>query len=440
MTKTFRPYEPDQMLLLPPDLREWLPQDHLVYFLSDVVEALDLSAIHAGYPEARGYPPYHPLLMVKLLLYGYARGLYSSRTLARSCEEDVAFRVLCAGSRPDFRTISDFRKRHLAALSELFLQGLRLCQRAGLVKLGHVAIDGTKIKANASKHKAMSYARMQQEEVRLKAEIEGLLKQSEAADAAEDAQYGAEKRGDEVPKELAHRTSRLKKIQEAKAALEEEARVAAEEEGAPEGEAPEPRAKAQKNFTDPESRILYSSEKTFVQGYNAQAAVDHASQVIVAAEVVRAANDKGQLTPMVRAAVENLEETPLAFSADAGYWVEAEVEALGRDEAVLYVAPEKIRHGAWKEQKVLPLPVPEALCGKEKMRYLLKTQEGRAEYDKRKVTVEPVFGQIKGARGFRQFLLRGLKQVRAEWKMLCTVHNLLKLFRAGRHLPALAAA
>jgi transposase len=260
MAKTFRAYEPDQLLLLSPNLREWLPADHLVCFLSDVVETLDLSAIHAFYAEERGYPPYHPLLMVKILLYGYARGIYSSRKLERACQEDVAFRVLCAASQPNLRTISDFRKRHLEALAGLFLEALRLCQRAGLVKLGHVAIDGTKIGANASKHKAMSYGRMQEEEARLKAEIEALLKQAEAVDQAEDQEHGAEKRGDELPRELAHRESRLKKIQEAKAALEAEARAAARAAGTDEAAAV-PAEKAQRNFTDPESRILPAGAK-----------------------------------------------------------------------------------------------------------------------------------------------------------------------------------
>jgi transposase len=325
MAKTFRAYEPDQLYLLPPSPRDWLREDHLVFFISDVADTLDLSGILGTYSEERGYPPYHPLLMVKILLYGYARGIYSSRKLARACEEDVAFRVLCGENRPDFRTIADFRKRHLKAFEALFLQVLQLCQRAGMVKLGHVAIDGTKIRANASRHKAMSYARMQEEERRLKEEIARLLQQSEQTDLAEDERYGAGKRGDELPEELARRESRLKKIQEAKAALEAEARAAAEAAGATKADAQEarPAPKAQRNFTDPESRIMLSSEKSFVQAYNAQAAVDEESQVIVAAMVVQAANDKAQLVPMVEQSCENLQETPAIFSADAGYWTDA---------------------------------------------------------------------------------------------------------------------
>jgi len=434
MAKSFRPYEPDQIYLFPPSPRDWLPNDHLIFFLSDLVDSLDLSAIYATYTEERGFPPYHPLLMVKILLYGYARGIFSSRKLARACQEDVAFRVLCAGNQPDFRTISDFRKRHLKALADLFLQVLRLCQRTGMVKLGHVAIDGTKVRANASKHKAMSYARMQEEEKRLKKEISKLMRESEITDRSEDRCYGVDKRGDELPDELAHREGRLRKIQEAKAALEADARAAAREAGADESEIEEvePAPKAQRNFTDPESRIMLSSDKAFVQAYNAQAAVDHGSQVIVGAEVVQASNDKGQLVPMVEQVCENLEETPLIFSADAGYWTEADLETLEHYEIEAIVAPDKIRHRAWREQERLDGPPPEGLSRKERMRHLLKTERGRAEYEKRMCTAEPIFGQMKHARGFRQFLLRGHQKVGWEWKLVCTGHNLLKLFAFTR--------
>jgi len=434
MAKTFRRYEPDQIYLFPPSPRDWLPDDHLIFFLSDLVDALDLSAISATYTEEKGYPPYHPLLMTKIFLYGYARGIYSSRKLARACQEDVAFRVLCAGNQPDFRTISDFRKRHLKALADLFLQVLRLCQRSGMVKLGHVAIDGTKVKANASKHKAMSYARMQEEEKRLKKDIAKLMRESEITDRSEDRCYGADKRGDELPDELAHRGSRLRKIQEAKAALEVEARMAAAEAGADEIEVEEaePAPKAQRNFTDPESRIMLSSDKAFVQAYNAQAAVDHGSQVIVAANVVQASNDKGQLVPMVEQVCENLEETPLIFSADAGYWTEADLETMEHYEIEAIVAPSKIRHREWREQELTTEPPPEGLTRKERMRHLLKTARGRAEYEKRMSTAEPVFGQMKHARGFRQFLLRGHEKVSSEWMLVCTSHNLLKLFAFTR--------
>jgi transposase len=433
MAKTFRAYEPDQLYLLPPSPRDWLPEDHLVFFISDVADTLDLSGILGTYSEERGYPPYHPLLMVKILLYGYARGIYSSRKLARACEEDVAFRVLCGENRPDFRTIADFRKRHLKAFEALFLQVLQLCQRAGMLKLGHVAIDGTKIRANASRHKAMSYARMQEEERRLKEEIARLLQHSEQTDNAEDERYGAGKRGDELPEELARRESRLKKIQEAKAALEAEARAAAEAAGATEADAQEtrPAPKAQRNFTDPESRIMLSSEKSFVQAYNAQAAVDEESQVIVAAMVVQAANDKAQLVPMVEQSCENLQETPAIFSADAGYWTDAALERLEQYEIDAVVATEKIRHREWREQPTLPEPIPDGLTRKQRMQYRLKTERGRAEYRKRMMIAEPVFGQIKHGRGFRAFLLRGHEKVSSEWTLVCAVHNLLKLFGSG---------
>ncbi len=236
MGKTFRPYDPDQLLVLPPSLQEWLPGDHLAYFVSEVVDALDLSVIYESYAEERGYPPYHPAMMTKLWLYGYACSVRSARKLQRATREDVGFRVLCAGNEPDFRTLSEFRRRHLEALGGLFAQVFQLCREAGLVKLGHVAIDGTKVKANASKHKAMSYARMVAEEARLTSEVERWLAEVEANDRAEDERYGADKTGDELPEELRYREGRLKKIREAKAALEERARRAAEESGKGDGE------------------------------------------------------------------------------------------------------------------------------------------------------------------------------------------------------------
>jgi transposase len=441
MAKKFRRYEPDQIHLFPPSPRDWLPGDHLVFVLSDVVDTLDLSAIYAAYGEERGNPPYHPLLMVKILLYGYARGIYSSRRLARACQEDVAFRVLCGENQPDFRTISDFRKIHLKAFAALFLQVLQLCQHAGMVKLGHVAIDGTKVKASASKHKAMSYGRMKEEEARLKKEIAKLLRESDVTDGTEDRLYGRDKRGDELPEELAHHQSRLKKIQEAKAALEARARAAALEAGATEEEAEEaePEAKAQYNFTDPESRIMPSGGKTtFEQAYNAQAAVDHESQVIVAVDVLQTSTDKNQLVPMVERACENLQETPEVFSADAGYWVEEDLAVLDEYEIEAVVAPERIRHSEWRGQGSLSGEPPPESSRKQRMRHRLRTVEGRAEYDKRKITVEPVFGQIKEARGFRRFSFRGHEKAGLEWMLVCAVHNLLKL--CGHQRMAMAAA
>jgi transposase len=330
MSKTYRPYEPDQVFLLPPALTEWLPDQHLVYFLRDVVEGLELSAITTGYErDDRGSPPYHPRMMVAVLLYAYCVGVVSSRKIARRLEEDVAFRVLAANNTPDFRTIADFRKRHLAALRGLFVQVLRLCQKAGLVKLGHVCLDGTKLKANASKHKAMSYGRMQQEEARLQAEVTALLQQAEATDTREDTEHGPTQRGDELPAELARREQRLATIREAKAALEQEARGAAaarqrerdarEPRGPQRGRPPQPpdptpAPKAQRNFTDPESRIMPASgeKKSFVQGYNCQAVVDAAAQVIVAADVTQAPNDKQQAVPLLQQVETNTGRRPRA--------------------------------------------------------------------------------------------------------------------------------
>lgn len=270
MSKAFRPYDPDQIFLMPASMRDWLPSGHLAYFISDLVDHLNLSAIMSRYEqEERGYPPYHPAMMVKVLLYAYCGGVPSSRKIARRLEEDVAFRVLAANNTPDFRTISDFRKDHLKALSDLFLEVLKLCQKAGLVKLGHVSLDGTKMKANASKHKAMSYRRMKEEEERLKAEVEGLLKQARGVDEEEDRCYGKGKRGDELPKELAFRESRLNKIREAKEALEVEARQEAEQ-ARKEGKQATgiPSDKAQRNFTDPDSHIMPApGGKHFEQSY-----------------------------------------------------------------------------------------------------------------------------------------------------------------------------
>jgi transposase len=436
VSKTFRPYQPDQLLALPPSLHEWLPTDHLVYFVSDLVESLDLSAIYSSYTEERGFPPYHPLLMTKLWVYAYARGLRSSRKVERATREDVAFRILCAGNEPDFRTLAAFRKRHLATIRDLFLQVLQLCRRAGLAKLDHVALDGTKVKANASKHKAMSYARMIDEDARLRAEVEKMLAESDAIDAAEDAQYGADKRGDELPAELANRKTRLKKIQEAKAALEAEVRAKREASGRGKST---PSPKAQRNFTDPDSRIMLNSDKAYVQAYNAQLAVDADHQIIVAADVVQASNDKQQLIPMVEALVDNCEETPGAVSADAGFWSEANAQRMEYYEIDAFIAPERINRKEWREATVPPEPLPDDATRKEKMRYKLRTTEGRAEYDKRKITVEPVCGQLKTVQGITHFLLRGLTSVQGEWLLACMAHNVLKLHRAVHRLEGVVS-
>jgi len=432
VSKTFRPYEPDQIFLLPVSMRDWLPGDHLAYFISDVVDHLNLSGVMERYAgEERGYPPYHPAMMVKVLLYAYCVGVASSRKIEKRLCEDIAFRVLAANNTPDFRTISDFRKDHLKALAGLFLQVLMLCRKAGLVKLGHVALDGTKIRANASKHKAMSYKRMKEEETRLEAEVADLLRRADAMDEEEDRRYGKGKRGDELPKELAFRESRLRKIQEARAALEAEARLEAGK-NQKKGEAVVPRDNAQRNFTDPESHIMPApGARHFIQAYNAQAAVDSARQVIVAAEVTNKPTDRGQAEPMMEIVKANTGQLPRQMSADAGYYSSDAVNnltALGID---VYMPPGKINHRA----ALPPVPrgrIPKNLSMADRMRRKLKTKKGRQCYGLRKELPEPVFGQIKQVRGFGQFLLRGSDKVSGEWRFICTGHNLLKLFGAYR--------
>lgn len=432
MSKVFRPYDPEQIFLMPAALQDWLPKDHLAYFISDVVDHLDLSTIMDRYEEERGYPPYHPAMMVKVLLYAYCIGVPSSRKIAKRLEEDIAFRVLAANNTPDFRTIADFRKEHLAALAALFVQVLKLCQKAGLVKLGHVSIDGTKIKANASKHKAMSYKRMQEEEARLAAEIKALLRQAEAADEEEDKRYGKNKRGDELPKELAFRESRLKKIREARAALEAEARAEAERDQGNKKLTGVPEDKKQRNFTDPESHIMpVSGGKQFEQAYNAQAAVDSAHQIIVAAEVTDQPSDKGQATPMIQQVEENTGRLPREMSADAGYFSSDEVKGLSADGIDVYMPPDRMHH----TDKMAAAPrgrIPNNLSIADRMRRKLRTKRGKQRYGLRKELPEPVFGQIKQARGFRQFLLRGKEKVSGEWRFICAGHNVLKLFGARK--------
>jgi len=453
MTK-FKEYTPDQMFLLPPSLRDWLSEDHLAYFISDVVDALDLSEIYNDYTSADGQPPYHPLMMVKLLLYAYCVGVPSSRKIEKKTHEDVAFRVLSAGQHPDHDTISEFRRRHLSPLAALFIQVLQLCQKAGLVKLGHVALDSTKVKANASKHKAMSYGRMVEKEKDLLEKVNALLREAEAVDQEEDAKYGKGKRGDELPEELRFHKRRLAKIQEAKAALEAEAREEFLKQQRPSEEKEEPQKKRgrsrkvreenigkvlpktsrQRNFTDPDSRIMKdSATQSFVQAYSAQVAVDATSQVIVAAGVVQDAVDKKQLKPMLQKVKENTGSYPDQASADAGYYSEKSVREVEREGMDAYVSPDKIKHGG--HPPLVRGRIPKGLSIKERMRRKLWTKRGRATYSKRKETAEPVIGQIKQVRGFRQFLLRGIEKVQPEWLLICTTHNLLKLHRAGNISP-----
>jgi transposase len=429
MAKTFRPYDPDQLRLMPPALADWVPEGHLARFVRDLVDDLDLAAIEDTYAEERGYPPYHPRMMVTVLLYAYCTGTYSSRKIAARLEDSVAFRFLAAENQPDFRTISDFRKRHSAALASLFTQVLRVCRQAGLVTLGRVAIDGTRMKANASKHKAMSYGRMVEKDAALQQEIAELLRRAEQTDRDEDAQHGPDQRGDELPAELARRESRRQKIREAKAALEAEAREQARRAGKDPAQAT-PSPTAQRNFTDPESKIQKTADG-FIQGYNAQAAVDGHAQVIVAQTVTPMAADVGHLVPLVRAVTATLRRRPRQVLADAGYCSEENLQTL-EDQAVdAYIATGRLKHTEWHAPAPRGRP-PANLTGRERMARKLRTVQGRAVYADRKAIVEPVFGQIKHARGFRQFLRRGQRAVQHEWALICTAHNLLKLYGAAR--------
>jgi transposase len=446
MAKHFLPYDLNQTYLLPPDLKEWVPRNHLIWFISDVVDTLDLSAIYGTYEkdDPRGRAGYHPAMLVKVLVYAYCVGKPSSRKIEKATWEEVAFRVLAGDQHPDHDSIADFRKRHLSALAGLFVQVLLLCRKAGLVKLGHVALDGTKVQANASKHKAMSYERMCETEQRLQHEVAELLREAERVDEEEDRQYGRGRRGDELPDELAFRESRLRKIQEAKAELEREAKEKAQKEekdarrrqekreeeerkrgrrfgGAkvqiPDPEEAKPEPTAQRNFTDPESRIMLDgATKGFVQAYNAHVVVDSEAQVIVAASVSNQSNDVVPFVPLVQQVAENLGELPEKVSADTGFFSQSNVTEPAIASVKLYVPPRKTI-----------TCLPEA----DEMRATLATDEGREIYRMRKAIVEPVFGQIKDGRGFRRFSFRGRQKVEAEWDLICLTHNLLKLFRAG---------
>ncbi len=456
--KTFRSYDPDQVLLISPVLADWVPEGDLAHFVSDLVEggALDLSAIYASYEGERGQPPYDPRLMVKVLLYGYATGVMSSRKLEAGTYRDIALRMLCADQHPDFRSIARFRARHLDALAGLFVQALRLCKAAGLVGLGALAVDGTKLRANASRRKAMSYERMGPKAERLEAEIAqltarmgALLAEGEATDAAEDEQHGPDRRGDELPAELARRETRLTKIREAMAALETEAREAEQQrraEMAAEGKKPrqppggrdpfKPKPKAQRNFTDPESKIMKTSDGAYHQCYNAQAIVDSKAQVIVAADAFDMAADCPLLEPMLDQLDENLDaidaELPedAAMIADAGYLSEENVTRTGDRGLDPHIAAGRFKHD--EPPEVEPdEPLPEDATAQQIMARKTKTGPGRAVYARRKAIVEPVFGQMDTTQDARQLLIRGKRAARLQWKFECAVHNLLKLHRNG---------
>jgi transposase len=448
MGKTFRSYDMNQQLLLPPDLRQWLRPDHLALYVSEVVESLDLSGILKVYEagDGRGRPPYHPAMMVKLLIYGYCIGKMSSRKLEQATYDDVAFRVLSCNQQPDHDSIAGFRKRHLQELGRLFVQVLQLCERAGLVKLGHVAIDGTKIKANASKYQSVSYERLKDAEQELAAEVERLLGEAQRIDEEEDQLYGPGKRGDELPEELRDPETRLARIRSLIKELEEEAKAAAEQErrekekpatGAKRYRRPSwevsaqgeilPLPKRKRNLTDPDSRMMKDLvTQSFQQGYNAQIGVDGQAQIIVGAKVVQAGNDQQQLVPVLQEVAQNLGRMPEAASADGGYFSTAALTHEAVRGVNLHVPPNQ------REPDAVTEPLPASASVQQLMWQKLKNAEGRAIYNLRQAIVEPVFAQIKHIRGFRQFLLRGLAQVEAEWLLVCLTHNLLKLFRATK--------
>jgi transposase len=412
-----------------------------------VLEELDLREIESTYGSERGQPPFDPAMMTGLLLYGYCNGVYSSRRIAKAARERVDFMSIVGLDPPDFRTVSEFRRRHLKALAGLFAQVLKLCEQAGLAKLGHVALDGTKIKANASKHKAMSYARMGKRAAELEAEVAKWLSAAEAADAEEDKAFGANKSGEEMPDWIADKKRRAEKIRAAKAELEAEAKAAAaakvraqakaEEKRKAEGRkkpgkpatppSEDPDPKAQKNFTDPESRIMKTKDG-FIQGYNAQAAVDATAQVIVAHGLDASQSDHHQLAPIADAIEANFGRKPAQLSADAGYCSDANLAALKERAIDAYIAPGRAKHASAGEGGGARIAA---------MREKIKAGGHDSPYRLRKQLPEPVFGQIKQARGFRQFLLRGVEKAASEWGLVCLAHNVLKL--AQGRTPSLAA-
>jgi transposase len=461
--KTFRRFDPDQVLLLPPSLDEWLPEGHLARFVAELVgEALDLSAVYAGYTEVRGYPPYDPRLMLRLLVYGYMTGVRSSRAIERKCVDDVGFRWLAADQAPDFRSIARFRRRHLAALADVFLQSLRLAQRLGMVKMGRVALDGTKLQANASRHKAMSYPRLVAKQEQVEAEVAeletvvaALLADAEAVDAAEDARYGVAGKDTDLPAELDRREKRLARLQAARAQIEaeaaEKARAHAEEKerrrqdrsgdddeqkvtdaGQAAADTARPKPKAQANFTDPESRIMKNGAGAYVQAYNAQAVVDGAHQIITAADVSTNASDAGSYTPMLDQSAANTGVHPEQALVDAGYCSDANLDAAAQRQAAhgtaTFMATGRLSH----DEQVPPAPrgrIPADATLKQRMARKLRTKPGGAAYRRRKAIVEPVSGQIVTCQNGRKLLLRGETGARGEWRLLAACHNLLKVFR-----------
>ena len=458
MARYFRSYTPEQPHLLPPAPQDWLSEDHLAYAVRDVVQELDLAAFYDAYSRERGAPGFDPEMLVCLLLYAWCNQVYSSRKIARLCRDDLGGRFLAAGHTPDHRCINDFRLRHAEALTALFLQSVRLCQQAGMVSLVHLAVDGTKVAANASKHKAMSYGRMQEEEVRLTTEIRKMLQRGAAEDAQEDQEHGPEAPGSLFTEEIARRKSRLEKLREAKAALEAQVREAAakkkeereakERERAaagkrklggkkpPDPETVKPKDKAQRNFVDPESRIMKGGDGGFIQGYNGQAAVDADHQVITACDLTDQAADAPHLQALMAQSAVNTGCHPDTCLGDPGYFSADNVTALEGAGIDVLIPPDRQRHGTPADPATpLPPDVLETLSVAERMRHQTSTAAGRASYANRKKTVEPTFGQIKGCPGhpgFRQFLRRGLQKCKQEWHWVCAAHNFLKYMRRAR--------
>ena len=459
--------------MLPPSLDDWLPEGHLARFVAELVdEVLDLGPILADYEEARGYPPYDPRLMLRLLIYGYSTGVRSSRAIERKCVDDVGFRFLAADVAPDFRSIARFRRRHLAALADLFVQSLRLAQKLGMVKMGRVALDGTKLEANASRHKAMSYPRLVAKEEQVEAEIAALeaavaalLADAEAVDAAEDARFGVDGKDTDLPAELDRREKRLARLQAARAQIEaeaaERARARAEDkerrrqdrDGDDDGQkvtdagqaaaaVARPKPKAQANFTDPQSRIMRNSDGAYVQAYNAQAVVDDAQQIITAADVTDCASDAPSYTPMLDQSAANTGIHPAQALVDAGYCSDANLNAAAQRQTErgteTFMATGRLAH----DEQVPPAPrgrIPASATPKQRMARKLRTKPGKAAYRRRKAIVEPVFGQIMTCQNGRNLLLRGKDAARAEWRLLAACHNLLKIFRHSA-VSGLAAA
>jgi transposase len=444
--KRFRDYQPNQLLLFPPSVHDWLPNNHLAHFINEVVYHIDLSAIYDDYSELTGQPPYDPTMMVKILIYAQAKGINSSRKIEQALYDDIGFRFLSCNQQPNFWTISEFRRRHRLALENMLCESVRLADEAGFVKMNQVAVDGTKIKANASKHSAMSYGYILKEEERLKNLIKDYLDQLEANDLADDDQYGNHSAW-ELPEELSTSQKRLEAIKKAKAAIEAEAIAKTREKqdknkerAKKQGKGYKPRKdpeevkpddKDQYNFTDPESRIMKNSDKAFVQAYNAQATVDVDSHIILAADVTNNASDRKELQSQMVQVMNNTDRKPFICSADAGYFSETNLEYLELVKIDALIPPDKIKHSEWRARVRYYGRIPKNASRAYRMRRKLRTKQGRALYKHRMTSVEPVFGFIKEQLHLRQFLHRGIDKVRSIWRFTCAVHNLLKLYRAG---------